>query len=84
MIFFWINSRYDIDHESGSVFAASASVLVVQQHVGIGSRLGSNGDGLETPNGGEEYNNSTEANHHSTLSRGHTVFNTEQTSPHTL
>jgi len=80
MIFFLINSRYDIDHESGLVFAASASVLVVQQHVGIGS----NGDGLETPNGGEEYNNSTETNHNSTSSRGHTVFNTKQTSPHTL
>lgn len=65
---------------AASDFAASASVLVVQQHVGIGS----NGDGLETPNGGEEYNNSSDTDHNSTSSRGHTVFYTERTSPHTL
>ena len=67
---------------ASSDFAATASVLVVQQYVGIGS----NGDTLETPDGGgvEEYHNNIDINYHSSMSRGHTVFNTERISPHNL
>ncbi|XP_058764964.1 cation/H(+) antiporter 15-like [Vicia villosa] len=66
---------------ASSDFAASASVLVVQQYVG----LGSNGDGLETPVDSEEfYNNSVDITHHSGASRRHTVFNTERITPHNL
>ncbi|CAJ2641509.1 unnamed protein product [Trifolium pratense] len=67
---------------ASSDFAATASILVVQQYVGTGS----NDDGLETPNGygGDEYNNNVDINHHSAPPRGQTVFNTDRISPHNL
>ncbi|XP_061346822.1 cation/H(+) antiporter 15-like [Gastrolobium bilobum] len=60
---------------ASSDFVATGSVLVVQQYVGAGSEE----DELGTPdNSGmtnEEYVN--QMSHHSTPSRGHTVFNTD-------
>ncbi|GAU19592.1 hypothetical protein TSUD_304050, partial [Trifolium subterraneum] len=54
---------------ASSDFAATASILVVQQYAGTGP----NGDGLETPDGhgGDEYINSFDINHHSAPPRGH-------------
>lgn len=62
---------------ASSDFAATASVLVVQQYVGIESQ----GEGIETPDGEEHF---TEVNNyqHSASSRAHTVFNTERFGPH--
>ncbi|CAL5204354.1 unnamed protein product [Lathyrus oleraceus] len=65
---------------ASSDFAAAASILVVQQYIGIGS----NGDGLETPDNSDEYSNSADINHNSGTARGHTVFNTERIAPHSL
>jgi hypothetical protein len=67
---------------ASSDFAATASILVVQQYIGTGS----NGDGLDTPDGhgGDEYNNSIDINHHSATPRGHTVFNTDRINHHNL
>lgn len=65
---------------ASSDFAATASVLVVQQYIGGIS----NSDGLETPNG-EEYSVTNEFNNHSTApSRGNSVFNTQRMTTRTL
>ncbi|TKY60437.1 Cation/H(+) antiporter 15 [Spatholobus suberectus] len=65
---------------ASSDFAATASVLIVQQYVGEGIE----GDGLGTPGPdntvmmtNEEYVNQTN-NHHSTAPRGHSLLNGEE------
>ncbi|XP_061343734.1 cation/H(+) antiporter 15-like [Gastrolobium bilobum] len=58
---------------ASSDFAATASVLVVQQYVGAGSL----GDGLESPDGEEYVSEISQISNHSAPPKGHAVFNAE-------